>query len=34
LNTCQPGHPGGTIPPADAVVDVSQASSLRVGATA
>jgi phospholipase C len=33
LNTCTPGSPGGPIPPADAVVDASQASSLRVGAT-
>ena len=32
--TCTPGNAGGPIPPADAVVPVSQASSLRVGATA
>ncbi len=33
LNTCQPGHPSGPVPPANAVVPASQASSLRVGAT-
>ena len=32
--TCKPGDPGGPIPPADAVVPASEASSLRVGATA
>jgi phospholipase C len=34
LDTCKPGTPGGPIPPADAVVPASQASSLRIGATA
>jgi phospholipase C len=32
--TCQPGTPGGPIPPAAAVVPASRASSLRIGATA
>jgi phospholipase C len=32
--TCKPGDPGGPIPPATAVVPASEASSLRVGATA
>ena len=32
--TCRPGNPGGPIPPPDAVVPASQASSLRIGATA
>jgi phospholipase C len=32
--TCQPGNPGGPIPPPDAVVPASRASSLRIGATA
>jgi hypothetical protein len=32
--TCTPGTVGGPIPPADAVVPASQASSLRIGATA
>ncbi len=31
---CTPGEPGGPIPPADAVVPTSDASSLRIGATA
>jgi phospholipase C len=31
---CKPGTPGGPIPPASAVVAKSQASSLRIGATA
>jgi len=31
---CVPGKPGGPIPPPDAIVPASQASSLRVGATA
>jgi phospholipase C len=34
LNTCQQGHPSGPVPPANAIVDASQASSLRIGATA
>ena len=34
LATCKPGIPGGPIPPPGAVVPASQASSLRVGATA
>jgi phospholipase C len=34
LATCQPGSPGGAIPPSDAIVPASQASSLRIGATA
>jgi phospholipase C len=32
--TCEPGDPGGPIPPGGAVVPASDASSLRVGATA
>jgi phospholipase C len=32
--TCQPGKPGGPIPPADAVVPASESASLRIGATA
>ena len=32
--TCEPGDPGGPIPPPDAVVPASEASSLRIGATA
>jgi phospholipase C len=32
--TCTPGTAGGPIPPADAVVPMSEASSLRIGATA
>ncbi|MDQ1383977.1 MAG: hypothetical protein QOG65_1356, partial [Actinomycetota bacterium] len=31
---CQPGTPGGPIPPAAAVVPASRASALRIGATA
>ena len=34
LGTCKPGTPGGPIPPPGAVVPASQASSLRIGATA
>jgi len=34
LATCQPGTPGGPIPPAGAVVPARQAASLRIGATA
>jgi len=34
LGTCQPGNPGGPIPPAAAVVPASQGASLRIGATA
>ncbi len=32
--TCKPGNPGGPIPPTDAIYPKSNASSLRVGATA
>jgi hypothetical protein len=32
--TCTPGSAGGRIPPPDALVPVSHASSLRIGATA
>ena len=34
LATCRPGTAGGPIPPADAIVPASRASSLRIGATA
>ena len=34
LATCKPGTPGGPIPPPGAVVAASEASSLRIGATA
>src|SRR4029079_2375009 len=34
LATCQPGTPGGPIPPAGAVLPASRAASLRIGATA
>jgi phospholipase C len=32
--TCTPGHAGGPIPPPDAIVPATQASSLRIGARA